>query len=341
MIRRLVTAPLLAATLFLGGGCGLSLDDVPMPSLIDGPTYQLTAVFDNALNLPVDSPVKWGGRTVGQVVSVTVSDYRAEVVMKVQEDARIRSGGRAEIRLTSPMGTAFVELLDGPQRNAALADGARIDVASTTRAPDVADLLSSLSVVVTGGAFADIGTVVDELNVALTGNAPEARALLAGLDRTVTDLNAHTAEFDRALRGVNRLSRRLAEDAPYLVDAVGELRPAVRALRSQQADLLTLLAEVQRLGDSTDLFLDTVQEDLVSTVRNAGPVLDSLRRSQRNLVRGMRGLIKFGELTDDASPGDFSNFDLTLLLDPDGLNPTGTGPQQPTRTTPKTAREGQ
>lgn len=328
MSRRLLAAPVLCLGL-LFGGCGLSLDDVPMPALIEGPTYELTAVFENALNLPVDSPVKWGGRTVGQVVAVEVSDYRAEVEMVITEGTAIRAGGRAEIRLTSPMGTAFVELLDGPDGNAPLADGATIEVASTTRAPDVADLLSSLSVVVTGGAFADIGTVVDELNVALTGNAPAARALLSGLDRTLTDLNAHTDEFDRALRGVNRLSRRLADDAPYLVQAVRDLRPAVRALEGQQDDLLQLLGKVRRLGDSTEAFTDAVRVDLAKTLRSAGPVLDSLRRSQSNLVRGMRGLIRFGTLTDDASPGDFSNFDLTLLLDPDGLNPTTGQPQQP------------
>ncbi|CAM3307672.1 MlaD family protein [Nocardioides dubius] len=328
MSRRLLAAPLLCLGL-LFGGCGLSLDDVPMPSLIEGPTYELTAVFDSALNLPVDSPVKWGGRTIGQVVGVEVRDYRAVVAMEITDETRIRSGGRAEIRLTSPMGTAFVELLDGPQGNAPLEAGARIEVASTTRAPDVADLLSSLSVVVTGGAFADIGTVVDELNVALTGNAPAARALLRGLDDTVSDLNAHTADFDRALRGVNRLTRRLADDAPYLVEAVRDLRPAVRALEGQQSDLLRLLAKVRRLGESTEAFTTAVREDLVTTLDSAGPVLDSLRRSQSHLVRGMRGLIKFGALTDDASPGDFSNFDLTLLLDPDGLNPTSGQPQQP------------
>src|SRR3546814_16606241 len=89
--------------------------------------------------------------------------------------------------LTSPMGTAFVELIDGKGEN--LPEGSVIGLASTTKSPDVADLLASLSVVVTGGSFADIKTIIDEVNVALDQNTGDVRELMGRRNSLVTGPN--------------------------------------------------------------------------------------------------------------------------------------------------------
>lgn len=327
--RRLAGLTVALGVLAGGSACGLDLHDVPMPSLVSGPTWELSAEFDSALNLPVESPVKVEGRIVGQVRSVDVRDYRAVVTMELLEEVRLHEGAQAEIRLTSPMGTAFVELLDGPAGGAPLAAGSRLAPGATTRAPDVSDLLSSLSVVVTGGAFADIRTIVRELNVALDANSPTVHGLLAGLDRAVTDLNAHTPQIDAALVAVERLTRRLGDDLPLLVEAVRDLEPALRALDSQRGELLELLRTVRRLGRTSEEFIGAVRDDLVAALDHTGPVLRTLVRSRDDLNRTMRGLIEFGRRTDRASPGDYSNFDLTLLLDPKGLDPVPRNPETP------------
>lgn len=332
MIRRTLVAVVLALALVGGaGGCSLSLRDVPMPKLVDGPTYEVDAVFDSALNLPVDSPVKLDGATIGQVSEVRVEDYRAHVSMEIVNDQRLRAGARAEIRLTSPMGTAFVELVDGPRSRRPLVEGSTIPVERTTKSPDVDDLLSALSVVVTGGSFADIRTIVTELNTALRGNKGNVRQLLGRLDDTVTNLNRHTGLFTSALDRLDTLSTQLARDTPKLVDATETLTPAVRALSRQRKDLVGLLEKVGRLGDSSDSLLQATRTDLVAVLRDAVPVLDTLVRRQKDLTRSFRGLIEFGRKTDVASPGDFSNFDLTFLLDPEALDPLAgqTPPKDP------------
>ncbi|NYG60165.1 phospholipid/cholesterol/gamma-HCH transport system substrate-binding protein [Nocardioides daedukensis] len=326
MIRRIATAAALCLVM-AGGGCSLSLQDVPLPSLVSGPTYEVEAVFESALNLPVDSPVKMDGATVGQVTSVRVEDYAAHVKMKIIEDQPLRAGGRAEIRLTSPMGTAFVELIDGKGEN--LPEGSVIPLANTTKSPDVADLLASLSVVVTGGSFADIKTIIDEVNIALDQNTGDVRELMGRLNSVVTGLNDHTELFESSLDRIDTVSQQLAEDTPGLVDAVDVLTPAVTAISGQRKELLALLKSVGPLAKSSAELLTSTKTDLVKALQDAGPVLDVLVRSQDTLTRSFRGLIAFGSKTDAASPGDFSNFDLTFLLDPDALNPL------PGQTTPK------
>lgn len=322
--RRAGTAlgPVVALALALGlglSGCGKGLEDVPLPSLVSGPTHEMTAVFDSALNLPDQAPVKLEGATVGQVARVEVHDYRAHVVMDVMDGTVLREGTRAQIRLTSPMGTAFVELSDGDGE--ALPAGSVIAVADTTTAPDVADLLSALSVVVTGGSFGDVKTIIDELNTILGGRTGRIRDLMDRTAQVMADLSARTDDFDRTLRGLDRLGRSLAADSPFLLRAVEDLSPTVRALESQRGDLVRLLKALRRFGDTSREVVTASRADLVTTLQQLDPVLAGLQRSQEHLVPIMRGLVAFGDKTQDATPGDYSNFDLTFELDPDSLTP--------------------
>ncbi|WP_121258872.1 MCE family protein [Nocardioides ferulae] len=322
---RLLTplAAALAAVVLGTSACSPELRDVPMPGLVSGPTRSVDAVFDSALNLPLDAPVKLDGSTVGQVSAIEVRDYRAHVTMDLLESVPLHEGARADIRLTSPMGNAFVELTDGT--GAVLPAGSALPVGATGQAPDVSDLLSALSVVVTGGSFADVKTIVEELNTALTGRTRRVRSLLGRLDRTLTSFAAQTERFDRTLAGIDRLGRRLAADTPFLTEAVAEVRPTVRALTRQQDDALALLAEVRRFGDVGTEVLTRTRGDLVRSLRELEPVLDSLLRTRGRMVPIMRGILEFGSRTDAASPGDYSNFDLVFDVDPSALVPQAGG----------------
>ena len=59
LLRR--TAPLIAVALTLTGCSQATLRDVPMPSLVSGKTYEVTAEFRNVLGLPEQAPVKMDG----------------------------------------------------------------------------------------------------------------------------------------------------------------------------------------------------------------------------------------------------------------------------------------
>ena len=91
-------------------GCSLSLESVPMPSQVSGPSYELKAEFRNALNLPQGAPVKLRGNRVGTVQEIKAHDYIAQVTLRLRKDTPILQGTRAEVRTTAPMGEAYVEL---------------------------------------------------------------------------------------------------------------------------------------------------------------------------------------------------------------------------------------
>lgn len=322
-----VTALTLAVALGAGGvaGCGLALDDVPLPGLVSGPTYRVTVEFEDALNLPVDAPVKLAGATVGQVRSVEAGEYVAEVELAIVTSVELRETARAEIRLTSPMGTAFVELFPGPDGadDAVLADGDTLPVASTGSAPDVTDLLSALSTVVTGGSFADISTIIDQLNVALTGNTDGARRLLQRLDRAVTDLNGDFPRVDRLTAALDRLTTRLAGDLPTITRSLTDLTDLVTALDRQRTDLVAAMESLRQFDVVATPLTAAVRSDLVAQLEDMRPVVRSLLRHRTDVDAVMTGLIAFASGSDSAAPGDFANFDLTFLLDPDALTATG------------------
>lgn len=316
--RRAVAAAAALALGTMSTGCGLSLEDVPLPSLVDGPTYAVTVEFEDALNLPVDAPVKLDGATVGQVTAVEAGDYVAEVELALSTAVELRDTSRAEIRLTSPMGTAFVQLFPSEQGEV-LTDGGLIPVASTGAAPDVTDLLSALSTVVTGGSFGDISTIIKQLNVALTGNADDVRLLLRRLDAAVTDLNGQFPRVDRLTAALDRLTTRLAGDLPEITQSLTDLTDLVTSFDAQRADLVTAMESLSRFDAVATPLTRAVRTDLVEQLKDMRPVLRTLIDEKANIDGVMRGLIAFAGGSDEAAPGDYANFDLTFLLDPEAL----------------------
>lgn len=312
-----------AVGLALGGllavtGCGLKLEDVPMPSLVGGDTYEVTIEFTDALNLPVDAPVKLDGATVGQVTSVEAGDYVAEVHLALSTTVQLPETSRAEIRLTSPMGTAFVQLF--PEgKGSPLTDGGLLPVAATGTAPDVTDLLSSLSTVVTGGSFGDISTIIKQLNVALTGNSGDVRRLFDRLDTAVSDLNSQFPRVDRLTAALDRLTRRLAGDLPEITASLTDLTRLVSSLDRQRSDLVLAMESLSQFDAVATPLTKAVRTDLLAQLRDMRPVVRTLLDGRADIDGVMKGLIAFASGSDEAAPGDYANFDLTFLLDPQAL----------------------
>lgn len=304
----------LAGTLTLSG-CGLELRDVPMPGLVSGPTYTVDAVFANALNLPDQAPVKLDGDTVGEVDSITVDDFRARVRLRLNDSVVLHRGTRADIRLTSAMGEAFVELVAPARPGARIRPGGVLGLRATSTAPDSTDLLAALSVVVTGGSFADVQVVVTELRRALQDNGAHVRRLLRRLDHLVTGLNRRTASIDSVLDHLDELTASLAKDSATISEAVGEITPAVTVLARQRESAVALLRELSALSRAGKHVIAATRDEILAQLLDVEPILDTVVRNQRSLTPLLKGVSAFARQLDHATPGDFANFQLTTLLD--------------------------
>lgn len=315
--RGAATALVLTATLSLGACGGPDLYDVPLPSKVHGETYTLNADFVSALNLPPASPVKLEGRTVGQVTKVTTSDYVAHVSFEIMENVQISSAARAEVRLTAPVGEAFVALIPPSKPTPdVLTEGATIGLQHTDTAPDTTDLLTGVSAAVTGGSYADLKVVVDELATAMDGSSTTVRHLLREVDDLVTSTNTHRDDIDAGLDVLDRLSLSLAEDTDVISSSITKLDPAIRTLQRHEDKAVELLAALDRVEGSSRATVDGLRGRLSNQLKDTRTLVDAVIAERDKIRPLMEGITKFANALDRATPGDFAMFDLTFNVIP-------------------------
>jgi phospholipid/cholesterol/gamma-HCH transport system substrate-binding protein len=319
-MRRPIGWILVALALSASGCANATLRDVPMPKVVGGSTYEVTAVFGNVLGLPEQASVKWDGATIGEVGTISTADYAARVGMQISDKFQLPSDVRAEIRFGSPMGEAFVELTDPPGGgDAKLPAGGVIEQKETSSAPSIGNLLSATSTLVTGGSYADMKVIITELNAVLRGNGPGVRHLIDELDGMVTRLNAHTAQFDDALDSMQRFSSELADDRALVGDSLDKLEPAVATLSDQRTEILDLMKQLRKVSGTATTTIDQTRESMLSVLADLEPVLDTLTENEATFRLIMQGIHDFAKATTSAIFGLFLNFDLTTLFDPNAL----------------------
>ncbi len=297
----LLLAPTVAA-------CSTTASDLPLPgSRLSGETYRLDAEFADALNLAVGAPVKSGGVLVGRVRDITVRDFRARVVMDVLEERRLREGTTVRLRSTTPLGELFVDV-DEPDDDAPLlAPGSTLPAGAASSAPTIEDTMSAASLLVNGGGLGQVQTIVEEANAALGGREPAVREALGRMARTAASLNASDDELERALAALARVSTVLDERQDVVDAALTDLRPAARVVRENTDELVGLLQGIDRLGVQVVDVVDRSRADLTSVLAQAGPIFEELDTTADAFRPGLRTLVGFARLIDEAVPAEYLN----------------------------------
>jgi phospholipid/cholesterol/gamma-HCH transport system substrate-binding protein len=305
------------------GGCTYSLQSLPQPGAPSGPTYRVTAIFRDALNLPRGAQVKLNGIVVGQVTKISAEDFKARVTMLLKKSAQLREGSTAQVRFDTPLGNEFVALTSPAGSAPLLPDHAVLGVQDTSKAPTVEDAFSAISVLLNGGGLDQLHTIVTELNAAFNGNEGPARGVLEHLDRLAETLSAQLPNFDRALDAVNQLSGQLANDSGTITAGLTKIAPALQVLSSQSGDVARLLASVNNLSDVTTNVVHQDTRAIVADVNELVPVVKQLVDVQGKLGPALADVQRFETLTQRAVPGDYINIYVSVL----GLLGNGTNPE--------------
>lgn len=323
MIRLLTRLTAVLAALALLAGCGTDMDPTAGSS---GRT--VVAVFDDALNLPKGAPVKAGGVPIGKVERITAKDYRARVVLRLDEGERLARGTTFRLRYTTALGELYVEATP-PKRGPALADGEVVGPPEASTAPTVEDTLAQASLLVNGGNLKQAATIVDELNLALDGREGAVRGVLRGTDRLMVELIRSQREIDDILAALDGAARTLADRQDAVNRALREFRPAARVLRRNTDDLVRFLNSTDRLAVTADGLVRRTREDLLEVVRKLGPVLDTVLANRRTVLNALDVLIRFSGRINTAVPTDYLNLYLRLRVDTLLTDPSLPIPQLP------------
>ena len=257
------------------------------------PGHEYTFVFENAGQLVRDNDVQVGGRRVGSIKDIELTDdNQAAITVEVEEPfAPLREGTEAVIRLTSLSGIAnrYVALSMGPGDAPELDDGAVLGTNATTSVVDLDQLFNTLDER-TRGSLQDViqGFATQyEGKEAEAGEAAEYfNPLLSTSRRLVGELTEDEAALTRFIVDTGRLSSTLAGRRNELAALVGNTNATAQAIGSENVALsesLAVLPTTLRRANTTFVNLRATLDDLDVLVAESKPATKELAPFLRDL----------------------------------------------------------
>lgn len=284
--------------------------------------YKVTAVFDDALNLTHGAPVKIGGVKVGEVTAIKADDYTARVDLAIDDETKIPKGSLFRLRYTTALGELFVEVHPA-EDGAALTNGNVVAAPEAETAVTVEDTLASASLLINGGSLGQVSTIVDELNIALSGRVGATRGLMTQTDLFLKEALGSTREIDRILSALSSVSKTLAAREDTINEALRKIRPAAKTLTENTDELAALLKRTSSMARSTDRVVRRTRKDMVKVVDQVGPLVDTLFEIDGSLEGNLGLANRFIGKVDNAVPTDYINLhavgNLLSILNVPGL----------------------
>lgn len=330
--------PVLAAlTAFAVSGCGFTgLYNMPLPGgKATRGGYEITASFEDALDLVPQSAVKVADVTVGSVREVRLDDEQnAELVLGIEDGVKLPANAVAVIQQTSLLGEKFVELSapTGVAPEGELVDGAHIDATRTTTYPDLEQVFGALSLVLNGGSLERIQTISYELARALAGREGKVKDLLTQLDTFVGGLAEQKSEVIRAIEGLDRLAATLAAQRTTINRALTDLAPGLKVLSDNRGKLTEMLTALSELGKVGTRVIEASAANTGANLRDLKPILERLAAAGGALPRSLELLFDYPFPRNAVAgvPGDYTSLYVTVLLNNSVCNPLPVCPGAPT-----------
>ena len=254
--RRRFAVTLAAATALTTAGCatnGLASLPLPHPGLSEG-GYTLTAIFENALNVPALAKVRLAGADVGQLESLDAKDYTAVATLRIANGVQLPKGSTVELRSATPLGDVFVAVkppVNAPAGGAMLKDGDTIGLENTAAAATVENLLTGAAVRVNGGAVQNLTDLINGAGKAAgeDGGRKFGR-LVDHTNELLNTMDRRTDQISDSIVALSGLSRRIDEKNHVLVDLMTAAAPATDVLAQQTTRIADLTVQA---GATTDM----------------------------------------------------------------------------------------
>jgi len=254
--RTRFTAALVATVSLTTAGCatnGLASLPLPAPGLSQG-GYTLTAIFENALNVPALAKVRLAGADVGQLEDLQAKDYTAVAKLRIRNGVELPEGTTVELRSATPLGDVFIAVkppANAPANGAVLKDGDTIGLDRTEAAATVENLLTGAAVLVNGGAVQNLTDLINGAGKAVgEDGGKNFRNLIDHTNELLNKMDRRTGQIEDSIVALSGLSRRLDEKNHVIVDLLTAAVPATDVL-AEQTDRIADLAV--QAGATTDM----------------------------------------------------------------------------------------
>ena len=328
-------------------GCDFDVYQLPLPGGADVGSDPITVKveFEDVLDLVPKSSVKVNDVTVGQVTDVRLDGYTAEVTLELRRDTELPDEPLAEIRQTSLLGEKFVAL-SPPEGGGEgkLESGDVIPLERSGRNPEVEEVLGALSLILNGGGVAQLKTITQEINKAVTGREDDVRSVLTQLDTFTATLDSGKEDILLAIEKLNQLSIGVRQQQDKIDLALDELPSALVSIDSQREDLVKMLQSLTELSDVGVRVIKASKDATISSLDQLQPVLNQLAASGDDFVNAFNVFLTYPfvdevvgrdpQVARNLHMGDYTNLsiqlelDLSAPLDPSNLLPTNLNPTE-------------
>lgn len=316
-----VIAALVAAALMVSG-CGMLSDGIynaPLPGGADigSDPLELTADFDDVLDLVPQSSVKVDDIAVGRVHRIGLNDdgESARVRLLVNADVDLPAGTTARIQQTSLLGEKYVALIrpETPQAGPDLASGDHVSLNETSQAVGVEPVLGALSLLLNGGGVGQFQEISQELQAISDERPEEITEFLRQMRSFTSDLDDRSESVVNAIDGLAELSRTLNEQSDSIENALENLSPGLEQLVDQHDDFMEMIVALDDLGEVAVRTLDAAQEDIIADLEMLAPTLRELAAAGHHLPHALEILLTypFPDSVLPAIQGDYLNTFIT------------------------------
>jgi phospholipid/cholesterol/gamma-HCH transport system substrate-binding protein len=296
------------------------LNSLKMPGTEgSGPgAFQVQAQLPDVSTLQENSRVRVGDVNVGTVSKIEQQGWHALITMTVNGDVDLPANAVATVGQTSLLGSTHIEL--APPGDVApegrLHGGSLIPLASGGAYPNTEQTLGALSLLLNGGGLGRVQDITTAFNTAFAGREADLRSVIGQLDEFIGHLNAQTGDIIAASESVNGLAGQFAANKPVLDNALRTIPDALAVLSEQRTQLTDALDALGKFSALTADAVNQSKDNLVTELKDLGPVLKSLGDAGPALTRALSLLATFPWPKDTLANwmrGDYAN--LTMVVD--------------------------
>jgi phospholipid/cholesterol/gamma-HCH transport system substrate-binding protein len=302
-------------------GCGWrGLNSIPLPGTEGGGqgSYTIRAQLPDVDNIEQNSRVRVGDVTVGNVTKIERQGWHALITMSINGDVNLPANATATVGQTSLLGSLHVEL--APPTDAApagkLRDGSVIPLSSGVMYPSTEQTLAAVSLLLNGGGIGQIQDITRSLSTAFMGREDDLRSLIQQLDKFVAYVNDQSGDIIAATDSLNNLVGQFAEDKPVVDRALTTIPDALAVLNDERNNLADALDQLGKFSELAADSVDQTKENLVTELKDLGPVLESLANAGPALTRSLGFFTTFPYPKDTITKwlrGDYAN--LSAVID--------------------------
>jgi phospholipid/cholesterol/gamma-HCH transport system substrate-binding protein len=265
----------------------ISLFELLGKETIFGRMVEYRTSFKSIPGLKVGDPVRLAGVDVGTVRDIRVVGARVEVLLRVKPGTPVKTDSMATIKLTSLLGTNFVDITFGSPAAQISPPGSLLQ---SSEPPDLNTMLVRLN-----DAAGDIQTLVRQVNEGLGKSIEPISSAFQSMDKIAKKIE----------KGEGTLGRLIADDSLYqeIRGIASNMNQVSRQMASGQGTLGKLLADEGLYRDlralSTDLrgatgSMNRIMKDIESGKGSLGKLVrdETFYNDAREALSGLRAVSK-------------------------------------------------